>query len=236
MPTDLTLAELSALADVPARTIRFYIAQGLLPAPGREGPATRYPLSALHRLRLIRQLQREHLPLAEIRKRLGPLSDEEIEALAGAAQSEPPDDSALEYVRRVLGSPASVPPAALVASGRLRRSFEPPASRPSPAGAAVASETPPPPAMPAGPVAGSPVADSPSVAPASSAVAFPSPSAAPAASDPSAPSARTRSQWERIVLEPDVELHIRRPSSRITNRRVERLLTFARELLEEDQP
>ena len=43
-----------------------------------------------------------------------------------------------------------------------------------------------------------------------------------------------RSQWERIVLATDVELHIRRPLSRTQNKRVDRLVTIARELLEED--
>ena len=43
-----------------------------------------------------------------------------------------------------------------------------------------------------------------------------------------------RSQWERIVLAPDVELHVRRPLSRTQNKRVDRLVTIARELLEED--
>jgi hypothetical protein len=45
-----------------------------------------------------------------------------------------------------------------------------------------------------------------------------------------------RSQWERVALSPDVELHVRRPLSRLANKRVERLIAIARELLEEDQP
>jgi hypothetical protein len=45
-----------------------------------------------------------------------------------------------------------------------------------------------------------------------------------------------RSQWERIAIEPDIELHVRRPLSRTQNRRVERLIAFARQLLEEDKP
>ncbi len=48
--------------------------------------------------------------------------------------------------------------------------------------------------------------------------------------------AAVRSQWEHIALAPDIELHVRRPLSRIQNRRVERLLAIARALLEEDQP
>jgi DNA-binding transcriptional MerR regulator len=68
------------------------------------------------------------------------------------------------------------------------------------------------------------------------------PAPAPAASGP-APgpspepaSAREpeRAQWERISLDPDVEIHVRRPLSRVQNKRVERLISIARQLLEED--
>lgn len=44
----------------------------------------------------------------------------------------------------------------------------------------------------------------------------------------------TRSQWERITLAPDIELHIRRPLDRATSKRVDRLVEIARDLLEED--
>jgi DNA-binding transcriptional MerR regulator len=44
----------------------------------------------------------------------------------------------------------------------------------------------------------------------------------------------TRSQWERISLDPDVELHVRRPLTRQNTKRVERLITIARQLFEED--
>jgi hypothetical protein len=50
------------------------------------------------------------------------------------------------------------------------------------------------------------------------------------------PAQPDRSQWERVALSPDVELHIRRPLSRDHNRRVDRLISIARQLLEEDTP
>ncbi len=72
MPTDneYTLQDLADLAEVTPRTIRYYVAQGLLPSPDRVGPGALYGPGHLARLRLIRRLQREHLPLAEIRSRL----------------------------------------------------------------------------------------------------------------------------------------------------------------------
>jgi hypothetical protein len=43
--------------------------------------------------------------------------------------------------------------------------------------------------------------------------------------------AAVRSQWDRIALTPDVELHVRRPLSRPDNKRVERLIAVARQIL-----
>jgi DNA-binding transcriptional MerR regulator len=53
-----------------------------------------------------------------------------------------------------------------------------------------------------------------------------------AAPSPAQPAAE-RSQWERISLSPDLELHVRRPLSREHNKLVERLLAHARQFLEE---
>src|SRR5688572_29573914 len=75
------LQELCAEANVTSRTVRYYIQQGLLPAPDPQGPATRYGQGHLDRLRLIRQLQAEHQPLAVIRKRLEELADEDVRRL-----------------------------------------------------------------------------------------------------------------------------------------------------------
>ena len=49
---------------------------------------------------------------------------------------------------------------------------------------------------------------------------------------PGRPIPGERSTWERIPLAADLELHVRRPLDRETNRRLDRLLAFARELFE----
>jgi DNA-binding transcriptional MerR regulator len=190
MPDDdrYSLTELADLAGVTPRTVRYYLAHGLLPASGQSGPGAKYGAGHLGRLRLIRRLQAEHLPLAEIRGRLDSLDDDEIRDLAGL-EAPTPSGSALEYVRSVLGG-----------------------TRRPPAGSA-----------------GSPVVASLAVVAES-----PSPHGGPPSFD--AGYSAERSQWERIVLGPDVELHIRRPLTRSQNKRVDRLVTIARELLEEDQP
>jgi hypothetical protein len=42
-----------------------------------------------------------------------------------------------------------------------------------------------------------------------------------------------RTTWERIAISPDVELHVRRPLDRTTNKRVDQLARIARELFED---
>jgi hypothetical protein len=71
--------------------------------------------------------------------------------------------------------------------------------------------------------------------PAPPSAAEPAPRAAePAPASP--PPLPDRSTWERIALAPDLELHVRRPLSRIQNKLLERLLELARKLFEEELP
>jgi DNA-binding transcriptional MerR regulator len=77
----LTLSELTAAADVSVRTVRYYIAEGLLPPPEGSGPGSAYTQGHLDRLRLIQRLKEAYLPLKEIRRRLSGLNDEEVRSL-----------------------------------------------------------------------------------------------------------------------------------------------------------
>jgi DNA-binding transcriptional MerR regulator len=96
-------------SDVTPRTVHYYIQQGLLPHATTGGAKASYDQRHLSRLRLIKRLQRQHLPLAEIRERLGRMTDEDVErALEEPSScfdpgSAPGAGSALEYVRRALG-------------------------------------------------------------------------------------------------------------------------------------
>jgi DNA-binding transcriptional MerR regulator len=211
MPDDerYSLTELADLAGVTPRTVRYYLAQGLLPAVGQMGPGSKYDAGHLARLLLIRRLQAEHLPLAEIRRRLETLGDDEVRDLVGASDPAPPAGTALEYLRTVLGGSLA------------SRSGVPQDLRPAPAPAAAA------PALAS-------VAERPVAAPALMR-AHRSLSEAPVEPDEATARPSDRSQWERIVLVPDIELHIRRPLSRAQNKQVDRLVTIARELLEEDR-
>jgi DNA-binding transcriptional MerR regulator len=208
-PPRYTLTELAALAGVTPRTVRYYIAQGLLPAAPSAGPGAKYGDAHLARLRLIRRLQRDHQPLAAIRHQVGRLDDAMVLTLdAVPGEAAPAPDSALDYVRRLLSAapaPQSVAPAP--SSGPSAPSMRAP---PEPAPMMKQLPSAPAPAMP------------------------PPPSAPTLTAPPPAPLQPVRSQWERIVLGPDVELHVRRPLTRSQSKRVDRLIAIGRELLEED--
>ena len=174
----LDLKQLCDIAGVTPRTVYFYIQRGLLPRAGTHGPGAKYEHRHLARLQLVRMLQREHLPLAEIRERLQALSDEEVErAVAGASGPAPTSsaDDTLDYVRQLLSKGATSPLSPQNMLGQL----------PATAGSSKA------------------------------------------------PVGLDRSQWDRVVLTQDVELHIRRPLTRERNRQVERLLEEARRIMKE---
>jgi DNA-binding transcriptional MerR regulator len=73
----ITLAELSGESGVPARTIRFYIARGLLDGPVKAGRGAVYTEGHLERLEQIKKLQTEGRMLSEIAHMLssGPLPE-----------------------------------------------------------------------------------------------------------------------------------------------------------------
>lgn len=121
------LNELAELVGATPRTIRFYIAEGLLPPPTGAGPAAVYTAGHRDRLLLIERLKERYLPLREIRRQIAPLTDAEVAAelrkLAqeqsvpgappGAAVPPSPAD-AVDYLDRILGRrapPAPPPPA-----------------------------------------------------------------------------------------------------------------------------
>ncbi len=176
-PTTYTLSELCEAADVSERTVRYYVAQGLLPSPG-SGRGVRWSPEHLERLLLILHLKEKHLPLAEIRHRLEAMSASEVSALLSTERSQQPAATAVDYVQQVL---AGIRPAPARKSAAPR-----PASAAPPTGS-LESQT------------------------------------------------VTRTTWERIHLDPDVALHIRRPPSRLQDKRVQRLLTRAREIFDTEE-
>ncbi len=105
----LSIDDLAEQTGTPVRTIRFYIAEGLLPGPGARGKAAAYGPEHLLRLRLIRQLTEQRRPLAEIRARIGGLTPQEVEELleeeqqrSGALRRAEQSASPKEYLATLL--------------------------------------------------------------------------------------------------------------------------------------
>src|SRR5438552_7881 len=79
------LSELAEEAGVSARTIRYYVQRGLLPAPPFKGPDTVYGPEHLLRLKAIQRLQAQYLPLDAIQVELVRRSAEQLRELAAPA-------------------------------------------------------------------------------------------------------------------------------------------------------
>jgi DNA-binding transcriptional MerR regulator len=224
MNQQMGLNTLAERADVSPRTVRYYIHNGLLPGPTTRGPKAGYTQAHLDRLLMIRRLQEQYLPLAEIRRVLAELDDEAVSRGLQEGERvavETPPSSALEYVRAVM---AGVPPSAAPTIGQPLPA--PTAAVPSPAMPAAMKQPP----LPDG-------------AGLESSVPRPPQYEEREQSRQRWRQARhwkpdqqhtvERSRWDRISLSADVELHIRRPLSPKDQRAVHDLIEAARQLFEE---
>jgi DNA-binding transcriptional MerR regulator len=90
-PHRYSMADLERETPFNARTIRYYITQGLLPPAHGRGPSATYDLGHLLRLRMIDLLKREYLPLEDIKARLADLTDRDIAAML-EVQTRPVED------------------------------------------------------------------------------------------------------------------------------------------------
>ncbi len=107
--TGFTIDDLAESVGIPIRTFRFYVSQGLLPGPGARGKGATYSDEHLLRLRLIRRLVEQRVPLAEIRERLESLTNVEIRDLLAdedqrsATRERAAEQSPKDYVAVLLG-------------------------------------------------------------------------------------------------------------------------------------
>lgn len=86
----MSISELAEAAGVTIRTVRYYLAEGLLPPPRLQGRYTVFDQSDLNRLELIRRWKESFLPLKEIRERIITLSNAEVENLLRQMAAEIP--------------------------------------------------------------------------------------------------------------------------------------------------
>ncbi len=128
MTETLDINELAKQTVTPVRTIRFWVAEGILPPPTGRGPAAVYRPGHRDRITLIRRLQDAHLPLASIRAQLEALDDAGVAAaLSAPVVAEPPAVTAFDYVRQVLDQNKRQHPSDVSAS--LAKPEEPQATR-----------------------------------------------------------------------------------------------------------
>jgi DNA-binding transcriptional MerR regulator len=243
-----TIGELAEKAGVTQRTIRYYTAEGLLPAPDTRGRYALYTTDHLNRLQLIARLKEAYLPLEEIKGHMSELTAEQVrELLAQYDQAPEPESptSAADYISQVLNvwsapplqvksAPRPVQKAADSESTRFRMRA-PIGPGESESERVEKTETPASPQRfgfadpPAQPAAASMPPAPPSPAPASPSLLK---RLVQRGREVAAPAAAAEETWQRVGLAPGVELHVREPLPPDMRERVKRLIERARELFE----
>lgn len=212
--TEPSLADLAAASGVEARTIRSWVAQGLLPAPLTRGPAARYPVETLDRVLAVRAMRDLlGLSLADIRKELLVATPERIRGHADAARAATPAMAA---------GPAAARAATGVSSARDYIHH----LRARPALRMLARAPVPPDAVP--PDAVPPDTPPPDTAPAQGFDAL----ERRLAGGRHDPARKARAEaWLRIPITPDVELSVRAPLEPDQKGRLERCADLIRDIL-----
>jgi hypothetical protein len=72
------------------------------------------------------------------------------------------------------------------------------------------------------------------VGPAPAAPVPPAPSIVTVPAESPAHSRPAKSTWERLVITPDIEIHVRRPLKPLDNKRADHLERYARELFQDE--
>jgi DNA-binding transcriptional MerR regulator len=111
--------EVAELAGVSTRTIRYYIAEGLLPTPASRGRYAYYDPVYIDLIRLIKKLKEAFLPLKEIRMLVQNITPERIQELLrstaelrrmqietgfteSAAEDDQDENTAAGYINQIL--------------------------------------------------------------------------------------------------------------------------------------
>jgi DNA-binding transcriptional MerR regulator len=201
-----TISELAQAANVTTRTVRYYVAEGLLPPPDSSGRSASYGEEHLERLELIKLLKEEFLPLSEIKSLLEGLDDEAVRELLTQRRPEPPKpepETAKAYLQTLLDPPKSPSLMRQVVAAKADSGTPSmPQARPAVAGARSG----------------------------------PSAQRSPVAHDGErAETAHEYATiWQRYALHPDIELHVRQTSHEgALNERLDRLILEIRRLIEE---
>jgi DNA-binding transcriptional MerR regulator len=90
-PYRYTIADLQQATDISPRNIRYYIAEGLLPAARGRGVGATYGPSHLLRLQAIKLLKAKNTPLDDIKRQLEGMRDDQLAAML-QVETAPPED------------------------------------------------------------------------------------------------------------------------------------------------
>ncbi|MGI6208039.1 MAG: MerR family transcriptional regulator [Anaerolineae bacterium] len=142
MDAEYTIEELAERAGTSVRTVRYYIAEGIIPGAEARGKAAAYGEEHLVKLLLARRLADRRVLLADIREQVSKLSLEEARALLEQeerqerqrrlSQERSPRDFIADLLAQARNTPSGEPsgPAPSVQSRRLAPSGPAPESLP----------------------------------------------------------------------------------------------------------
>ena len=197
----LLISDLAERAGVSVRTIRFYISEGLLPAPQAHGRYSVYDEEYLTRIELIKLLKNAFLPLKEIKRMVESLSKAEIESMLHKL-SEPGSPAPLASPQAPAAAPQASP-ARVLKDGGLPEALDYISRVLKSQAAPAASRTPP--AVPAAPAMPNPV-NQPGRPVRRARAGFPELEADADAGAPLARPEESPSTWRRYTIQPGVEL------------------------------
>lgn len=90
-PYRYTIGDLERETGISARTIRYYITEGLLPAAKGRGVGATYGPTHLLRLKMINRFKDDRLPLEAMKQRMAGLREDDLAAML-QVETAPPED------------------------------------------------------------------------------------------------------------------------------------------------
>lgn len=201
MQSEYWISELAALAGVSARTIRYYIQEGILPQPEIRGKYAVFTDEDRNRLKLIQRFKEAYLPLNRIRELLNELDDRQIVSLLEEFDQDPVSALSSLQALPVLKQPPGQPNPTLSLDKATFREGSAVEYIQQLRGKKQIHE------------------ESPSLYP----YVFPSPA------DSSLPPTE---EWQRLILAPGLELHVRQPVSPRLQQWIDQILR----LVKQDKP
>lgn len=114
------------------RTIRYYMAEGLIQTPGeKQGTASLFSYLNLLQLLTVKKLQAEHLPIRKIRELVTGKSEQELEMLLGVGTltaKKNRDTDAKRYLESLLAPESAAPRSMMAAAAPVPTAPSPPPS------------------------------------------------------------------------------------------------------------